>query len=375
VIPYARQSLNYRDIYAVAKSLRNELLSTGPLVDKFENDLSVVVGTPTVVVSSGTAALHAAYSAIDLRPGDEIITSPMTFVATHATAALFGAKIVFADVNRKTGNIDPASAESLINHRTRAIVGIDYAGQPIELDELKRITEKNKIYLVEDAAHSLGSEYKQKKVGSIADITTFSFFATKNITSGEGGAVSSNDPKLLAKARSFSRQGVVRNRSDFKVVDQGDWHQEVHEFGLNYRLPDILCALGISQLRRLDQFKSKRNKLRENYIHALSDIGGLEFLEKDAKSDPVWHLFPIFVPKDARRKIFEDLKKSGIKAQVNYIPTYWHPVFQDLGYRRGLCPNAEDFYQREISLPFYVDLTPRKQQRVIKAIKSLALNL
>jgi len=367
--------MSYRDIYSVVRSLRKNLLTTGPLVEKFESELASVVGAPTVVVSSGTAALHAAYSAIDLRPGDEIITSPMTFVSTHATAALFGAKIVFADINRRTGNIDPVSAESLISHRTKAIVGIDYAGQPIELDELKRITEKNNIYLVEDAAHSLGSEYKQRKVGSVADITTFSFFATKNITSGEGGAIASNDPKLLSRARSFSRQGMVRNRSDFKITDQGNWHQEVHEFGLNYRLPDILCALGISQLRRLGEFKSKRNLLRDTYIHSLSDVSGVEFLEKEATSDPVWHLFPIFVPKDARSQIFEDLAKSGIKAQVNYIPSYWHPVFQDLGYKRGLCPNAEDFYQCEISLPFYVDLTPRKQQRVIKTIKSLALNL
>jgi dTDP-4-amino-4,6-dideoxygalactose transaminase len=373
LIPYARQSMNYKDIYAVVKSLRNDLLTTGPLVEKFENGLAAVVGAPTVVVSSGTAALHAAYSAIDLQPGDEIITSPMTFVATHATAALFGAKIVFADINGRTGNIDPASVESLISHRTKAIVGIDYAGQPIELDELKRIAEKNGIYLVEDAAHSLGSEFKQKKVGSIADITTFSFFATKNITSGEGGAVASNDPNLLSRARSFSRQGMVRNPSEFKITDQGSWHQEVHEFGLNYRLPDILCALGLSQLQRLDEFKSKRNLLRDSYIRALGNISGLEFLQKNSESDPVWHLFPIFVPKNARSQIFDDLAKSGIKAQVNYIPTYWHPVFQDLGYKRGLCPIAEDFYQREISLPFYIDLTPKEQKKVINTIKSLAL--
>lgn len=365
--------MSYRDIYAVLKSLRRDLLTTGPLVEKLENELSSTVCASTVVVSSGTAALHAAYFAIDLRPGDEIITSPMTFVATHATAALLGAKIVFADINKKTGNIDPASAESLINHRTKAIVGIDYAGQPIELEELKRITEKNSIYLVEDAAHSLGSEYKQKKVGSIADITTFSFFATKNITSGEGGAIASNDSRLLSRARSFSRQGMIRNRSDFRITDQGNWHQEVHEFGLNYRLPDILCALGISQLRRLDEFKVKRNLLRDTYIQALSNISGLEFLEKHSESDPVWHLFPIFVPKDAKSEIFDDLAKHGIRAQVNYMPTYWHPVFQDLGYKRGLCPNAEDFYQHELSLPFYVDLTSRKQQKVIETIKSLAL--
>jgi dTDP-4-amino-4,6-dideoxygalactose transaminase len=375
LIPYARQSISHRDVYAVVKSLRNDFLTTGPLVEKFENELESVVGAPTVVVSSGTAALHAAYSAIELQPGDEIIASPMTFIATHATAALFGAKIVFADINRKTGNIDPANVEALINHRTKAVVGVDYAGQPIELDELKRITEKNNIYLVEDAAHSLGSKYKEKSVGSVADITTFSFFATKNITSGEGGAVASNNPNLLDRARFFSRQGMVRNSNDFKLTDQGAWHQEVHEFGLNYRLPDILCALGISQLQKLDQFKTKRNTIRENYLQALKDVNGIEFLEKDGTSDPVWHLFPIFVPKESRSQIFDDLAKWGIKAQVNYIPSYWHPVFQDLGYKRGLCPNAEDFYQRELSLPFYVDLTRRKQQEIIKAIKSLASNL
>lgn len=176
MIPYARQSISYRDIYEVIKSLKRDFLTTGPLVEKFENELAAVVGAPTVVVSSGTAALHAAYSAIDLKPGDEIISSPISFIATHATAALFGAKIVFADINKQTGNIDPRSVEALINDRTKAVVGVDYAGQPIELDELKKITQKNGIFLVEDAAHSLGSSYKQQKVGSIADITTFSFF-------------------------------------------------------------------------------------------------------------------------------------------------------------------------------------------------------
>ena len=248
MIPYGRHSINDDDIAAVVAALKSDWLTTGPLVEEFESALEKVVGAPCITVSSGTAALHCAYAAIGLRPGDEVITPPITFVATQATAALFGATIVFADVLPDTANIDPQAVAAAITSRTKAIVAVDYAGHPADLDELRAIADRHGIYLIEDAAHSIGSIYKGRSVGSISDITTFSFFPTKNLTTGEGGAVASIHPELLEKAKRFSRQGLVRNSNEFKITDQGPWHQEVHEFGLNYRLPDLLCALGISQL-------------------------------------------------------------------------------------------------------------------------------
>ena len=260
MIPYGRQSIDEDDISSVVEALKSDWLTTGPLVQQFEKLIEEFTGIPAVVVSSGTAALHCAYSAIGLIAGDEIITPPLTFIATQATAVNLGAKIVFADIKLRTGNIDPALVELAITPRTKAIVAVDYAGNPSDLDELRQIADKYQLYLVEDAAHSFGSTYKGSHVGSIADLTTFSFFPTKNITTGEGGAIVSRNPELLEKARLFSRQGLVKNPAEFKVQGQGTWHQEVHEFGLNYRLPDILCALGISQIAKADLLKQKRKR-------------------------------------------------------------------------------------------------------------------
>jgi len=370
MIPYGRHSINEADIEAVVRVLKGDWLTIGPLVEQFEDVLQNVVGAPCITVSSGTAALHCAFAAIDLSQGDEVITPPITFIATQATAALFGAKIVFADVQLDTGNIDPNCVESLINSRTKAIVAVDYAGHPAELDELRAIADRHGIYLIEDAAHSIGSVYRDRKIGSIADITTFSFFPTKNLTTGEGGAVSSINPALLEKAKRFSRQGLIRNVSEFKITDQGPWHQEVHKFGLNYRLPDILCALGISQLERLSEFKSKRQDLFNFYSAELSNTIFVSPVVRDYV-EPMWHLFPARVDPNRRKMIFESLRRMNIGVQVNYIPAYWHPVFQDLGHKRGECPNAEKFYLSEISLPMSYAISEAHVKEVIESLKSI----
>ena len=257
MIPYGRQSISEEDIVAVTNALRSEWLTTGPLVEQFEEKISSIVGASSVSVSSGTAALHCAYAAIGIEPGDEVITPPITFIATQATAAIMGAKIVFADVEADTANINPDSVESLITSNTKAIVAVDYAGHPAELLALRKIADKYGIYLIEDAAHSIGSKFRDKAVGSIADLTTFSFFPTKNITTGEGGAVSSKNQELLDKAKKFARQGLIRDKNRMRNPNEGPWHQEVHAFGLNYRLPDILCALGLSQISRITDFKAQ----------------------------------------------------------------------------------------------------------------------
>jgi UDP-4-amino-4,6-dideoxy-N-acetyl-beta-L-altrosamine transaminase len=374
MIPYGRQSINQDDIDAVVKALRGDFLTTGPLVEKFESELEKIVGAPCVSVTSGTAALHCAYAAIGLKPGDEIITPPITFIATQATAAIFGAKIVFVDIQENTGNIDPLLVEAAITPNTKAIVAVDYAGQPADLDELRMIADKHNLILIEDAAHSLGSTYKGRSVGSIADLTTFSFFPTKNMTTAEGGAVSSINPELLSKARKFSRQGLIRNAEEFKIKNQGSWHQEVHEFGVNYRLPDVLCALGISQLSRLYSFKSKRQELFDHYMNQLSNIPSLTLPQHNSHNDVMWHLFPIRVPSTHRREIFDELRNRGIFVQVNYLPAYRHPVFSSLGFEEGDFPLSDNYFAGEISLPIYNDLEVSQQDFVIQSVLEIFEN-
>jgi dTDP-4-amino-4,6-dideoxygalactose transaminase len=368
MIPYGRQSINQEDIEAVTKALTGDFLTTGPLVDKFEIALEEVVGAPCVSVTSGTAALHCAYAAIDLHPGDEVITPPLTFIATQATAALFGAKIVFVDILDSTGNIDPTLVERAITSKTKAIVAVDYAGQPADLDELRHLADKYHIYLIEDAAHSIGSTYKSRVVGSIADITTFSFFPTKNLTTAEGGAVASIKPELLQKARRFSRQGLVRNPQEFRIKNQGQWHQEVHEFGINYRLPDVLCALGISQLSRINTFKTMRSDLFHRYTKGLAEVPDLVLPHVNSFNNVMWHLFPIRVPTASRETIFNSLRDKKILVQVNYLPAYRHPVFAKYGFREGDFPVSDNFYAGEISLPMFPDLSHKKQDFIINTL-------
>lgn len=356
MIPYGRQSINDADIAAVVNALRSDWLTTGPLVEKFESDLEKLIGAPCVTVSSGTAALHCAYAAIGLAPGDEVITPPITFIATQATAALFGATIVFADVQVDTANLDPKAVESVITSRTKAIVAVDYAGHPADLDELRIIADKYKVYLIEDAAHSIGSIYKNRAVGSIADLTTFSFFPTKNMTTAEGGAVASIHPELLEKAKKFSRQGMERNPQNFLNKSEGPWHQEVHEFGLNYRLPDVLCALGISQLQRIEEMKIARHQVFSNYENFLQPIDRISTPFCRTYTQPNWHLFPIRVERHSRTEVFNQLRSAGFGVQVNYLPAHLHPVFQKKGFKWGDYPNSEKFYQQEISLPMWPGL-------------------
>jgi dTDP-4-amino-4,6-dideoxygalactose transaminase len=357
MIPYGRQSINQDDIDAVVTALQGDFLTTGPLVEQFELALEKVVGAPTTVVSSGTAALHCAYAAIGIQAGDEIITPPITFIATQATAALMGAKIVFADIQPDTANIDPKAVEAAITPRTKAIVAVDYAGHPADMDELRLIADKHSIYLIEDAAHSIGSIYKNRTVGSIADITTFSFFPTKNLTSAEGGAVASIHPDLLLKAKRFSRQGLVRNPKEYIIRGEGPWHQEVHEFGLNYRLPDVLCALGISQISRLDKFKARRLEIVNLYRDEFRKFPQLGLPTQRSYVDVNWHLFPLRIDPQLRQSVYEKLRKNDIGVQVNYLPAHWHPVFKKLGFSRNEFPESSKFYASEISLPIYFGLS------------------
>lgn len=371
MIPYGRQSISEADIEAVTNVLRSDWLTTGPAVAEFEATISSYAGgAECVSVSSGTAALHTAYASAGVSLGDEVITPALTFVATQSAAVALGAKIVFADVQSDTGNIDPAHVESLISDRTKAITAVDYAGHPADLDELRTVTDKHGLVLIEDAAHSIGSLYRGRPVGAVADLTAFSFFPTKNVTTAEGGAVAAVKPGLAARARLFHNHGLIRENANQFLPDEGPWHQEVHELGLNYRLPDVLAALGTSQLTRLAEFKVRRTQIFESYSERLHDIDGLELPAWRDYVDPMWHMYPIRVRPDQRRVVFEKLRAMGIGVQVNYMPAYWHPAFAVLGYPRGLCPNAEDYYAREISLPMYVGLTNDQVDFVASSVRS-----
>jgi len=372
VLPYGRQSISAADIAAVTAVLQGDWLTTGPAVTAFEAAVSALAGGHRAVsCTSGTAALHIAYAALGVGPGDEVVTTPMTFVATASCAALLGARVVFADVDPETALIDPAAVEAVTTERTKVIAAVDYAGQAADYDALQAVADRVGARTVADAAHSIGGSAGGRPVGDLADVTTMSFFPTKNLTTGEGGAVVCKDPAVGQRAHEFHFIGLVRDPARFEIVDEGPWHQEVHEFGVNYRLTDLGAALGLSQLSRLAAFKRRRAEITARYNEAFAGVDGLRTPVQRAGVDPAWHLYPIRVLGGRRREVFERMRAAGIGVQVNYIPVYWHPVFARQGYPRGLCPNAEAFYAEELSLPLYPDLTDNDVDRVIETLTRL----
>jgi len=370
LLPYGRQSIDDSDIEAVAAVLRSDWLTTGPAVVAFEEDLARISGGSGVVtVSSGTAALHVAYAAMGVVAGDEVITTPLTFISTASCASLLGATVVFADVCEDTGNIDPDAVSAAMTDRTRVVAGVDYAGHPIDAPALAAIAHAGGALLLEDAAHSIGGSLGGLPVGALADVTTFSFFPTKNLTTAEGGAVVSPMDDVVARARRYRSIGLVREPEMLRFPDEGPWHQEVHAFGLNYRLPDLLCVLGSSQLPRLTAFKERRDAITARYNEGLAGIDELRLPACRAGADPMWHLYPLRIRDGRRRALFEHLRANGIGVQVNYLPVYRHPVYADLGYLPGMCPVAEEYYAQEISLPLFPGLSDAEADQVIDLIR------
>lgn len=369
MLPYGRQSISDEDISAVVNVLRGDWLTTGPAVSAFEKAISDLSGGHrAVTATSGTAALHMAYAAAGVGAGDEVVTTPMTFVATASSASILGAKVVFADIEEDTALIDPAAVAAAVTDRTRVIAAVDYAGQPADYATLQSIADEVGALTLDDAAHSIGGTYRGRPVGDLADITTFSFFPTKNMTTGEGGAVVAKDPAAAQRAHEFHFIGLVRDEDRFRITDEGPWHQEVHEFGLNYRLTDLASALGLVQLQKLESFKRRRAEITARYNAALRSVDGVRVPTQRDDVDPVWHLYPLRVLDGRRREVFERMRADGIGVQVNYMPVYWHPVYADAGYRRGMCPRAEAFYQEELSLPIFPDLTDQQVDRVVESV-------
>jgi UDP-4-amino-4,6-dideoxy-N-acetyl-beta-L-altrosamine transaminase len=373
MLPYGRQTVDEDDIASVIKVLKADFLTTGPEVDALEADLASATGAAyAAVVSSGTAALHAAYAAVGVDPGDEIVTSPLTFVATANAALFLSAKPVFADIDPATGLLDPVQAEAAIGPRTRAIVPVDYGGLPADYDAFREITSRRGLRLVADAAHSLGASVANVPVGQLADATALSFHPVKIITTGEGGAVLTNDSGVHQQVLALRSHGMVKDSSRLSR-DEGPWYMEMQSLGYNYRLTDLQSALGRAQLQKLPRFLARRRQIAERYDRELREVPGLQLPEGRPGAQSAWHLYVLRVnDPTARRAFFEGLRGRGIGVQVHYIPVYLHPHYAQLGYRQGLCPNAEDFYSRAVTIPLHPSMDDGDVDRVVATVAEVA---
>jgi perosamine synthetase len=372
-IPYGRQAIDDDDVDAVEAVLRSDYLTTGPDVARFEAAIAEFTGAPeAVVVSSGTAALHTAYAVAGIGPGDEVVMPPMTFAATANAAVYLGATPVFVDVDPGTGLIEPAGIEAAITDRTRALVAVDYAGQPADYAAIRAIADRHGLPVLADAAHSLGAARGGRSVGTLADLTVLSFHPVKHITSGEGGAILAGDADTAEALRAFRSHGIVRDPARLRR-DEGPWYHEMQSIGFNYRLTDIQCALGVSQVQKLPRFVARRREIAARYLAELAGTPGLHLPVVEPDAEPSWHLFVVRVVDPARRRrFFEALHAERIGVQVHYIPVYRHPYYEDRGYPAGLCPDAEAFYARAISIPMYPGLDDAAISRVIRVVRDLA---
>jgi perosamine synthetase len=370
-IPYGRQMVDEDDIAAVVEVLRSDWLTTGPAVERFESAFAGFVGAEHGVgVTNGTAALHLAMLAADIGPGDEVIVPALTFVASANCARYVGATVVFADVRDDTLTIDVDHVASLITERTRAIVAVDYAGAPCDLDELLALADRYGLVVVEDACHAPGALYRGRKVGSIAHVSTFSFHPVKSLTTGEGGMVATNDAELAGRVRLLRNHGIT---TDFRQREaRGTWAYDMAELGFNYRLSDINCALGASQVAKLPGWVRRRQELAARYdeLFASVEVVRTPIVPEDRTSG--WHLYPVRlqteVPAAFRQQAFEHLRANGIGVNVHYLPVYLHSSYRDAGYEPGLCAVAEAAYDSLLSLPMWPGLTEDGQDRVVSLL-------
>ncbi len=370
MIPYGRQLIDDNDIDAVIEVLHSDWLTTGPKVAEFEKAVAAFVGAKYAVsVSSGTAALHCAMYAIDIRPGDEVIVPAITFAATANCVIYQGGNPVIVDVDPDTLLIDPEKAEAAITEKTRAIVTVDFSGHPADYDTFKEIAKKYNLFLIADACHALGAEYNGHLVGSLADITLFSFHPVKHITTGEGGMAVTHDEKFASRMRRFRNQGID---TDFKEREtKGSWYYEMVDLGFNYRLTDIQCALGISQLRRLEHFIMRREEIADAYNDALAFYKYVAPLKRRKNIRHAWHLFVVKLDKTLdRSKVYTEMRKAGIGVNVHYIPVHLHPFYRSrFDTRIRPCPTSEEAYQRILTLPLWPGMSDNNIKEVLNSLK------
>ncbi|MDV2583346.1 UDP-4-amino-4,6-dideoxy-N-acetyl-beta-L-altrosamine transaminase [Alkalibacillus haloalkaliphilus] len=374
-LPYGKQWIDDEDIHSVIQTLQSDYLTTGPTIDQFEKRLADYVGAKYAVsFANGTAALHAASFVAGIEKGYEVITTPMTFAASANSILYNGGKPVFADIDPKTYNISPESVQSLINEKTKAIIPVDFTGQPCDYDQIIRCAEEYGLTIIEDAAHAFGAKYQEKRVGSISDMTIFSFHPVKHMTTGEGGVVTTNEQEFYKQLIQFRTHGITRESSKL-LENHGPWYYEMQFLGYNYRMTDIQAALGLSQINKIDYFIERRKKYVNMYNEAFQLLREVETPSQLPGYDSSWHLYVIRLNLNQltvdRKVIFEALQKENIGVNVHYIPVHYQPFYRGLGYEKGICPNAEQLYEKIITLPLFPAMSEQDVLDVIKAVQKV----
>lgn len=375
-LQYGKQYIDEADIQAVAKVMKSDFLTCGPQIPALEQKFCEITGAKyAVAVSNGTAALHIACIAAGIGPGDEVITTPITFAASANCVSYCGGKPVFADIDPETYNISPAAVEACITPKTKAVIPVHYTGQAVAYDEIAEICRKYGLILIQDAAHAVGTRYKGKPIGSLADMTCFSSHPVKTVTSGEGGIVTTNEEKLYHKLLLARSHGITRDPSQMVHPSDDPWYYEMVSLGYNYRLTDMQAALFSSQLDKLPIFSARRKEIVNRYNEAFQDVDGVIVQKEIPESDTTRHLYILQLDLDvltcSRRQFFDAMGAENIHCQVHYIPVYRLPYYQKLGYPAGLCPNAERLYERILSIPLYYSLTDGQVEEVIRAVKKI----
>ncbi|MGG3919221.1 UDP-4-amino-4,6-dideoxy-N-acetyl-beta-L-altrosamine transaminase [Parageobacillus thermoglucosidasius] len=370
-LSYGQQWITDEDIEAVVTVLKSPFLTQGPKIHEFERKVADYVGAKyAVAFSNGTAALHGACFAAGIGEGDEVITTPITFAATSNAVLYCGGKPVFADIDDRTYNIDPKEIRKHITPNTKAIIAVDFTGQPADMDAIMEIANEHGLIVIEDGAHSLGAEYKGRKVGTLAHMTMFSFHPVKPVTTAEGGVIVTDSEEYYEKLKRFRSHGIIKHNLS---RDEGPWYYEMVDLGYNYRMTDLQAALGISQMDKLDCFIERRREIASMYNEAFKTMDSVILPMQLERTQSGWHLYVLQLKLDklkrSRREIFESLRAENIGVHVHYIPVYWHPYYQKLGYRKGICPKAERWYEQALTLPIFPKMTNEDVSDVIEAVK------
>lgn len=374
-LPYGKQWLDEDDIKAVVDVLKSDYLTTGPKIAEFETAFARYVGAKyAVAIANATAALHAACYAAGIEEGDEAITTPITFAASANAVLYCGGTPVFADIDAVTYNIDPADIRKKLTNKTKALIPVHFTGQPCDMDEIEKIAKEHNLIVIEDAAHAVGADYQGKPIGSISDMTIFSFHPVKHITTGEGGIITTDNEELYQKLLLFRSHGITRDKA-MMLEQQGPWYYEQLALGYNYRMTDIQAALGLSQLTKVDRFVKRRREIAAMYTEAFQDTSALQVPLQQAGCHSSWHLYIIQLNLEKlacdRKTVFEALQSENIGVNVHYIPVYKHPYYQQNGYREVTCANSEKLYERIISLPIFPKMTNQDVADVIHSVKTI----